>query len=167
MTANEADFFPLIEAVEDHRDEVATWLPLVDGLIDGRRLIDPAEAAGMKALLTILEDALISRDPAALQQAEAAYHANRFFSDGPVLFSAGEVLATPAAAALGVDLAAYFKRHARGDWGDVDASDKAANDLALKTGGELLSRYDTPAGSIYVYTEPDRSATTIMLRSEY
>ncbi len=58
-------------------------------------------------------------------------------------------------------------RHHCGDWGDLGVDDKRANDLDLKDRGRLLSRYDIEAGSFYVITECDRSATTVMLREEY
>jgi hypothetical protein len=54
-----------------------------------------------------------------------------------------------------------------GDWGDLDADDKQANDLDLKQGGRLLSRYDIEDESFYVITEWDREVTTVMLRGEY
>jgi hypothetical protein len=38
-------------------------------------------------------------------------------------------------------------RHRCGDWGDLGTDDKQANDLDLKDGGRLLSRYDIEAGS--------------------
>ena len=45
-------------------------------------------------------------------------------------FPLGRTLATPGALALGVDLAAYLRRHHCGDWGDeLDAEDKQMNAL--------------------------------------
>jgi hypothetical protein len=58
-------------------------------------------------------------------------------------------------------------RHATGDWGDLAAEDKAANEAALRTGGRLYSNYQTKAGSISIITEADRSATTLLLPCEY
>lgn len=52
-------------------------------------------------------------------------------------------------------------------WGDLGDEDKAANDRDSREGGRLMSRYDTGAGSSYVLTEWDRSATTVMLREDY
>ena len=60
-----------------------------------------------------------------------------------------------------------LNRHHCGDWGNLGEDDKRANDLDLKDGGRLLSRYDIAAGSFYVITEWDRSVTTLMLREEY
>lgn len=82
----------------------------------------------------------------------------------------GQVVATPAA--LGVltqpDIVAALRRHASGDWGDVDAHDRAANDDALKAGERLLSVYRSANGTTFwVITEADRSATTVLLPSDY
>jgi len=62
----------------------------------------------------------------------------------------------------------FLIRHLTGDWGELDAEDKQANDRALETEGRLVSRYTTPAGvAIYIITEWDRSYTTIMLPEDY
>lgn len=58
-------------------------------------------------------------------------------------------------------------RHAGGDWGDLDGHDRRENERALRCGARLLSAYDTPAGRAWIITERDRSATTILLPSEY
>jgi hypothetical protein len=55
-----------------------------------------------------------------------------------------------------------------GDWGVVDAEDKQANDEALKSGERLLSAYVIKSGErVWVITEADRSATTLLLPDEY
>ena len=85
----------------------------------------------------------------------------------PILFSPGEILATPGAVGLGVDLMPYLFRHLTGDWGDVDEFDKQQNDLAVKDGSRILSAYQTPAGKLWLISESDRSATTFLLPDEY
>ena len=84
-------------------------------------------------------------------------------------FPLGKVFATPGAIALGVDLAAYLRRHHCGDWGDaLCEDDKQANVDALEHGARLLSCYKTPKGDrLYVITESDRSTTTVLLPEEY
>ena len=88
-----------------------------------------------------------------------------------VPFPLGRLLATPGALAIAhtacLDLAALVARHQTGDWGDLGAEDRAANARALRTGARLLSRYDTPAGTLWVITEADRSATTVLRPDEY
>ncbi len=60
-----------------------------------------------------------------------------------------------------------LNRHHCGDWGDLGEDGKRANDLDLKEGGRILSRYDIEAGPFHVITEWDRSMTTLMFREEY
>ena len=88
----------------------------------------------------------------------------------PQKFKLGQLVATPGALeALDEEsFWPYIKRHANGDWGDICAEDKAENELSLKEGFRLLSAYHLPDGcKIWIITEADRSATTILLPEEY
>ena len=59
-------------------------------------------------------------------------------------------------------------RHVAGDWGDLDAADRRANEDALAADARLLSAYVLPSGvRLWVITEADRSATTLLLPEEY
>lgn len=88
------------------------------------------------------------------------------------LFPLGRTVATPGALAAlerakqgAID---FLARHSRGDWGDVPPEDAAENQRALQHGRRLLSSYRTRLGErIWVITEADRSATTILLPDEY
>jgi hypothetical protein len=87
-------------------------------------------------------------------------------------FSLGTLVATPGALAAireaGHSPTDFLVRHAKGDWGEVDGHDRKQNQIALREGGRLLSCYQTRKGeSLWVITEADRSATTILLPSEY
>ena len=83
-------------------------------------------------------------------------------------FPLGTTVATPAAMALGIDLASYMRRHHCGDWGDLCDEDKQANEEALKLGLRILSHYKLGGGHrIYIITEADRSSTCILLPEEY
>ena len=82
----------------------------------------------------------------------------------------GRIVATPAA--LGTvsqpDIVAALRRHASGDWGEVDPDDRAANDDALRSGERLLSVYQSATGTTFwVITEADRSVTTVLLPDDY
>jgi hypothetical protein len=82
------------------------------------------------------------------------------------------MVATPAAlkaiAASGQIPLDFLGRHVRGDWGEVDAHDWRANEIALKVGERLLSVYTTLRGvRLYVITEADRSSTCILRPEEY
>jgi hypothetical protein len=81
----------------------------------------------------------------------------------------GAVVATPGALeAVGREgCLALLRRHAGGDWGDLDSFDRAQNTRALEVGERVLSAYDLPEGGFYVITEADRSSTCILLKSEY
>jgi hypothetical protein len=91
----------------------------------------------------------------------------------PKTFPLGRTLATPGALEVlsesGESPADFLDRHARCDWGDLDEHDRQANDEALVTGARLLSAYHTSSTSVklWVITEADRSATTILLPDEY
>lgn len=75
--------------------------------------------------------------------------------------AACEVLAAP-------DVAEALTRHALGDWGDVDPEDAKANAFALSGGGRILSSYKSVEGNAFwIITEADRSATVVLLPSDY
>lgn len=89
-----------------------------------------------------------------------------------VLFALGHVVMTPGAADLEVDFSPYLARHAQGDWGEQDAFNKQQNDTAVAEGYRLWSAYNVPnkdggTARIWIITEADRSATTVLLPSEY
>ena len=64
-------------------------------------------------------------------------------------------------------------RHSSGDWGDLCEDDRKMNDSALKAeqNGEptdqLFSSYVNGTDKIWIITEWNRSATTILLPEEY
>ncbi len=87
-------------------------------------------------------------------------------------FPLGQTVATPAAldalAKSGDSAHALLARHATGDWGDLCEGDKQANDADLIHGGRLLSAYVLRDGTkLWIITEADRSATTLLLPSDY
>jgi hypothetical protein len=89
-----------------------------------------------------------------------------------IRFAPGSVVATPGALeafrASGDDPLAYLTRHLAGDWGEVDEHDRRANELSLIHGFRLLSAYTLNSGTkIWIITEADRSATTLLLPEEY
>ena len=65
--------------------------------------------------------------------------------------------------------ATYLARHQDGDWGEVNAHDRKANEAALRNGTRLLSSYTLPGcgEEVWVVTEADRSSTCLLLPSEY
>jgi len=87
------------------------------------------------------------------------------------LIPLGRLVATPHALALlekaKLSTFAIFARQERGDWGDVDIEDAMANEQALIDGGRLMSVYKLKIGTVWVITEADRSATTLLLPEDY
>jgi len=94
-----------------------------------------------------------------------------------VKFTSGSVVSTPGAiealARNDERPSTFLIRHFTGDWGNLDAHDRAANEAALipDEHGEhdrILSAYNLHDGTrIWIITEADRSATTILLPDEY
>ena len=83
----------------------------------------------------------------------------------------GHVIATPGALDVvrthRLDVLALVHRHASGDWGDVSEHDAQANDRSAQNGTRVLSAYETAGGRLWIITEADRSATTVLLPSDY
>lgn len=90
-------------------------------------------------------------------------------------FRLGQVVATPGVIGCCTPeyMAVILARHSNGDWGDVDETDKAMNDDALRYGDRVLSAYPLKPGSehikdkVWIITEADRSVTTLLLPNEY
>ena len=89
------------------------------------------------------------------------------------LFKLGQVVATPGALAAiestGENPLSFLFRHNTGDWGDVPEEDAKENQLSIEQGFRILSSYrlKDDKARIWIITEADRSATTILLPEEY
>jgi len=89
-----------------------------------------------------------------------------------VKFNLGQLVATPGALAAleqaGQDANDFVLRHASGDWGDLSDDDRKENEFSLLHEFRLLSAYTLRNGvKLWVITEADRSATTVLLPGEY
>ncbi len=87
-------------------------------------------------------------------------------------FELGQLLATKNAhdTFTHAELQRCFNRHSWGDWGNVDAEDRASNERGLdkEEPGRLMSVYKFPDGRVlWIITEWDRSATTALLPDDY
>lgn len=87
-------------------------------------------------------------------------------------FELGQLVATPGALdalqAAKQSPIALLSRHVRGDWGEVPPEDAQENELSVREGFRVLSAYTLSTGvKVWVITEADRSATTILLPEEY
>jgi hypothetical protein len=71
----------------------------------------------------------------------------------------------------GVEPEELLWRHATGDWGELSEADRQKNELSIREGSRVFSSYPikTPSGTdtIWVLTEADRSATTLLKPEEY
>lgn len=89
-----------------------------------------------------------------------------------VKFPLGRIVATPGALAMleaaGRMPMEFLDRHVSGDWGTMDAEDRAANDRAVLEGSRILSAYPINAAeTLWIITEWDRSVTTLLLPEDY
>ena len=87
-------------------------------------------------------------------------------------FALGETFITPGAEEAiqiaGQTAIEFLRRHMSCDWGELSEDDLRENEFSLKEGFRLLSAYQTGKGQkLWIITEADRSATTILLPSEY
>lgn len=91
-------------------------------------------------------------------------------------FELGQLVATKAVAELmqedskfKVFVQVSLGKYINCDWGKMDESDKAMNDEAVRTGEDRIhaSYEDSRGHKIWIITEWDRSATTILFPSDY
>jgi hypothetical protein len=95
-----------------------------------------------------------------------------FDPDRKPRFNLGRVVGTPGAleafSQAGQDPLALLGRHVTGDWGEVPDEDKAENEFSVNNNLRIMSAYTLSNGvQVWVVTEADRSATTILLPDEY
>jgi hypothetical protein len=87
-------------------------------------------------------------------------------------FALGQTVITPGAEEAlqiaGQTAIEFLRRHMSCDWGELSEHDIKENELSLEQGFRLLNRYQTTQGErLWIITEADRSATTILLPIEY
>lgn len=87
-------------------------------------------------------------------------------------FELGQVVATPHALhaldEAGQQPEEFLKRHVVGDWGEVDDEDRAENEFALSRQLRIMSVYTLKSAvKLWIITEADRSATTLLLPEDY
>ena len=88
------------------------------------------------------------------------------------LFPLGRLVATPGAMELlrSADedlLPKLLERHQSGDWGNVSQEDARKNEVSVRYGFRIISCYRVAGEKLWVITERDRSATTLLLPEEY
>ena len=87
------------------------------------------------------------------------------------LFQLGKLVMTPGAlkcmVEYAIDPVKLIQRHAQGNWGDLSDDDKKENDLSVNSDLRILSAYGAGEIKLWIITEADRSATTILRPDEY
>jgi hypothetical protein len=87
-------------------------------------------------------------------------------------FKLGQVVATPGAIdaleKANQPATEFINKHVVLDAGELDEEDQQTNEDAVENGDRILSSYLLKGGTkIWIITEADRSATTLLLPSEY
>ncbi|WP_081214962.1 hypothetical protein [Pandoraea pnomenusa] len=88
-------------------------------------------------------------------------------------FPLGDILATAGAVEVlnrtNTNVVELLRRHVSGDWGVVCAADALLNQQAILGRGRILSAYviGPLQERVWIITEADRSATTILTPAEY
>ena len=88
------------------------------------------------------------------------------------LFPLGHIVATPGALEAleqaGQSAHELLTKHAHGQWGELSDDDWRENNFAVTRPLRLLSAYHLTTGEkVWILTDADRSATTLLLPSEY
>ena len=88
------------------------------------------------------------------------------------LFSLGQIVGTQGALQALIEAQQppdeLLNRHHKGAWGDLCDEDKQENELSVENGFRIFSAFELKTGvKVWVITEWDRSATTILLPEEY
>ncbi len=87
------------------------------------------------------------------------------------LFPLGQIVATPGVLEhfdrYEINAQIFIARHQCGDWGCVSPEDALENDFSVENGFRVLSAYDIAGERVWIITEADRSATTLLFPSEY
>jgi hypothetical protein len=89
------------------------------------------------------------------------------FKTGATYLTSGVNEKAADSAKFSAELLDCLRRHISGDWGDMSDDDKSTNWEALRDDLRIFSAYETTAGKIWIITEADRSATTILFPAEY
>ena len=84
----------------------------------------------------------------------------------------GQVVVTPGALQAleeaGQSPREFLRRHVVGDWGELGEEDRVENEFSVAKGFRILSSYTLSTGEkLWIITEADRSATTLLLPEEY
>lgn len=105
-------------------------------------------------------------------QSQVTPTANTNATPSPVRFHLGRLLITPGAAEIlseaGQSAQEFISRHARLEKGELSDADHRENLFSVSRPLRIFSAFRTAQGvRVWIITEADRSATTVLLPSEY
>jgi hypothetical protein len=87
------------------------------------------------------------------------------------MFPIGRLVATPGVLAFckqhGINPIHVIARHVARDWSEMCLEDQQANLRAIEEGSRIFSAYRYNGESVWVITEANRAATTLLLAEEY
>lgn len=89
------------------------------------------------------------------------------FKSGQIVATTGIVEETKRNPHFSESIKESLKKHLSGDWGCVSVQDSELNDQAIANKDRIFSTYEIFKKKIYIITEADRSATTVLFPDEY
>lgn len=98
------------------------------------------------------------------------------FRTGPTMLTSGVISYMPLIPNFYLFIKQCLEKHKSCDWGDCCDSDWKDNDASIEIGERIISVYHLPEDftkvinrdtKIWIITERDRSATTVLFPSEY
>jgi hypothetical protein len=79
----------------------------------------------------------------------------------------GQIVITPKAQALGIDMAPLLRRYLTYDWGDMPDEDVDHNNESVRCNGGVMGAYKVDGNVIWIITDNGHEVTTILTPDEY
>lgn len=93
---------------------------------------------------------------------------SQLFELGQTLQTSGIHAACEEDSGFANEITTAFMKYVKGDWGDTCEEDGEMNNNAIQSNDDrLVAKYITSQGDVFIITEYDRSATTVLFAHEY
>lgn len=93
---------------------------------------------------------------------------SKYFGLGRILITQAINDELPGNEQFSIEVLISLRRYCLMDWGTVSDESRHMNDSAVENGTDrIFAQYETSKGDIWIITEADRSATTVMFPSDY
>lgn len=89
------------------------------------------------------------------------------FNTGNIYMTRGIAHGIEESEYFSLEILTAMNRYLDGDLGELCEYDQILNDEAIQNDDRILAKYSTSKDPIYIITEWDRSATTILFCNEY